>query len=144
MNRDRKASKRLYGGLAMLFLIVGAAAVWLVFELRSHPPDDVSGVPTERLEMRKRSVAQDLLKAVLSEKAGALLRDPGSPVGGNPDGDVTLVEFADYNCPYCRRVAPLVAEMESADPGLRIVYKEIPILGADSVFAAKAALAAHE
>jgi protein-disulfide isomerase len=64
-------------------------------------------------------------------------------VTGNPDGDVTLVEFFDYNCPYCRRVAPVVAEAEAADPQLRIVYKEFPILGPGSVFAAKAALAAH-
>src|SRR3546814_10830321 len=66
-----------------------------------------------------------------------------SPVTGNPDGDVSLVEFFDYNCPYCRRVAPVVADAEAADPQLRIVYKEFPILGPGSAFAAKAALAAH-
>jgi len=73
-----------------------------------------------------------------------VLRDPASPVTGNPDGDVTLVEFFDYNCPYCRQVAPVVAEAEATDPQLRIVYKEFPILGPGSVFAAKAALAAHQ
>ncbi len=52
-----------------------------------------------------------------------------APVGGNPSGDVTLVEFFDYNCPYCRRVAPTVVELQEADPGLRVVYKEFPILG---------------
>jgi protein-disulfide isomerase len=64
-------------------------------------------------------------------------------VGGNPDGDVTLVEFFDYNCPYCRSVAPVMNEAEAADSQLRIVYKEFPILGPNSVYAAKAALAAH-
>jgi protein-disulfide isomerase len=57
---------------------------------------------------------------------------------------VTLVEFFDYNCPYCRRMGPVMTQAEVADPKLRIVYKEFPILGPASVFAAKAALAAHK
>ena len=73
-----------------------------------------------------------------------MFRDPDSPVGGNPSGDVTLVEFFDYNCPYCKMMAPLIAQAESVDPQLRIVYKEFPILGAGSVYAAKAALAANK
>jgi protein-disulfide isomerase len=52
------------------------------------------------------------------------------------------VEFFDYNCPYCRKVAPTVVELEEADPDLRLVYKEFPILGPGSQFAARAALAA--
>lgn len=66
------------------------------------------------------------------------------PLGGNPAGDVTLVEFFDYNCPYCRRVGKIMNAAERADPRLRIVYKEFPILGPNSLFAAKAALAAHK
>jgi protein-disulfide isomerase len=80
---------------------------------------------------------------VIKSRAEELVNDPTSPVGGNPDGDVTLVEFFDYNCPYCRRVAPVMAAAEAADGKLRIVYKEFPILGENSVFAALAALAAH-
>ena len=53
-----------------------------------------------------------------------------------------MVEFFDYNCPYCRQVASVMAEAEAGDPELRVVYKEFPILGPGSVFAAKAALAA--
>jgi protein-disulfide isomerase len=71
-----------------------------------------------------------------------LLRDADSPVGGNPEGDVSLVEFFDYNCPYCRQMVSTIAEAEMADPLLRVVYKEWPVLGSDSVVAAKAALAA--
>jgi protein-disulfide isomerase len=78
----------------------------------------------------------------LKARADEILRDPDSPVGGNPLGDVTLVEFFDYNCPYCRRVAPILEEIEQADPTLRFVYKEFPILGPNSLFAAQAALAA--
>jgi protein-disulfide isomerase len=77
------------------------------------------------------------------ERTDELLRDPDSPISGNARGDVALVEFFDYNCPYCKRAAPEVARAQSNDPKLRIVYKEFPILGASSTFAAKAALAAH-
>src|SRR3546814_2397253 len=97
----------------------------------------------QRLQDRQRAAEADAVGAGLAARAEEVCRDPASPVTGNPNGDVTLVEFFDYNCPYCRRVAPVVAEAEAADPQLRIVYKEFPILGPGSVFAAKAALAAH-
>jgi len=95
------------------------------------------------LEARRRQAEESEAKAVLTERADEIFRDPASPVGGNADGDVTLVEFFDYNCPYCRQVAPVMEEAKAADPQLRIVYKEFPILGPGSVFATKAALAAH-
>ncbi|MGH6663080.1 MAG: DsbA family protein [Rhodospirillales bacterium] len=97
----------------------------------------------QRLQDRQRAADVDEAQAALKARAGEVFRDPASPVGGNPAGDATLVEFFDYNCPYCRRVAPVMAEAEAADPRLRIVYKEFPILGPNSIFAAKAALAAH-
>jgi protein-disulfide isomerase len=72
-----------------------------------------------------------------------LFHDPDSPALGNPDGDVTIVEFFDYRCPYCRRVAPDLEALLAEDPGVRLVFKEWPILGRASVEAARAALAAH-
>jgi protein-disulfide isomerase len=63
---------------------------------------------------------------------------------GNPDGDVTLVEFFDYNCPYCRRAGVAVKALIAADPNLRVVYREWPILGDASVVATRASLAARE
>ena len=72
-----------------------------------------------------------------------LLNDPASPVGGNPDGDVTLVEFFDYQCPYCKTIFPSIQELPAEDRKLRFVFKEIPSPGKDSVFAARAALAAR-
>src|SRR4029453_16210905 len=59
-------------------------------------------------------------------------------------GDVTLVEFFDYNCPYCRKGAPPIVELEQSDRDLRLVYKEFPILGPGSQFAARAALASRK
>ena len=66
-----------------------------------------------------------------------------SPVGGNPDGDVTLVEFFDYNCGYCKRVLPTLEALVEDDSELRIVFKEFPILSQSSMVAAQAALAAQ-
>ncbi len=79
----------------------------------------------------------------LEELADALYRDPGSPSIGNPEASVTVVEFFDYRCPYCKHVAPELATLLATDADVRVVYKEFPILGPESVFASKAALAAH-
>jgi protein-disulfide isomerase len=69
--------------------------------------------------------------------------DPDSPVGGNPKGDVSLVEFFDYRCGYCKQVEPALDALLETDRQLRVVYKEFPVLGPDSVTAARAALASH-
>ena len=71
-----------------------------------------------------------------------LERDPESPVAGNPEGDVTVVEFFDYRCPYCRRFAERLRAMLEADPGVRFVFREWPMFGGVSVIAARAARAA--
>jgi protein-disulfide isomerase len=72
-----------------------------------------------------------------------VFHDATTPVGGNPQGDVALVEFFDYRCPYCKQVEPSLESMLKQDPKLRLVYKEFPILGPASVTAARAALAAQ-
>ena len=94
--------------------------------------------------------AQDKLKGESREKAAVtlverrkeILDDPESPVGGNPKGDVSVVEFFDYRCPYCKQVMPALDALLAKDKQLRFVYKEFPVLGPDSVHAARAALAA--
>jgi protein-disulfide isomerase len=73
-----------------------------------------------------------------------LVDDPNAPIFGNPTGDITLVEFFDYRCPYCRQVESFFRTLIKDDPGVRIVQKEYPILGPDSVFAARMALAAQK
>ena len=70
--------------------------------------------------------------------------DPNAPNLGNPEGDVTVVEFFDYNCPYCRSAGQTVQALLVADENVRVIYREWPILGDDSVMAARAALAARE
>lgn len=81
---------------------------------------------------------------VLASEREALERDPNAPILGNPGGDVTVVEFFDYNCPYCRQVKPHMEALLAADPNVRVVYREWPILGEGSVFAARAALASRK
>ena len=81
-------------------------------------------------------------KAAQSLQA-ALLHDPASPVLGNPDGDVTIVAFTDYNCPYCRASDGNLAALIVADPNVRVVYKDWPILSKSSITAAKVAIAAQ-
>ncbi|AQQ08143.1 hypothetical protein B0E33_30415 (plasmid) [Roseibium algicola] len=97
----------------------------------------------QNLERKQREAEQTEAQAALAANSDELLKSPESPVGGNPQGDVTMVEFFDYNCPYCLQVASAMAAAEEGDSQMRIVYKEFPILGPDSVFSAKAALAAH-
>jgi len=72
-----------------------------------------------------------------------LFNDATSPVAGNPEGDVTVVEFFDYKCPYCKRVLKTLQQAMKEDPGIRMVFKEFPILGPGSVIAARAALASR-
>jgi protein-disulfide isomerase len=94
-------------------------------------------------QQRKDAAQAEIVKQTIATKANEILRDAAAPVGGNKAGDVTLVEFFDYNCKYCRAVAPTIAEVLGADAGLRLVYKEFPILGDGSAAAARVALAAE-
>jgi protein-disulfide isomerase len=166
---DRPKDRRTVGWpFVPLFLIV-AAGTWLALDpgfrwkgpssdaaadlsqdafgqrvrayLLEHPEVVMEAV--RRFEARQQEREESEAQKILKVRAEDILRDPNSPVGGNPQGDVSLVEFFDYNCPYCRRVAPVMVDAEAADPQLRIVYKEFPILGPNSTFAAKAALAVH-
>lgn len=72
------------------------------------------------------------------------LVDPQDPVSGNPQGDVTIVEFFDTRCPYCRKLEPTMAELLAHDHGVRLVYKDLPILGPASILGSKALLAAQK
>jgi len=82
------------------------------------------------------------VQAAGDTSAEMILNDPQAPVGGNPQGDLTIVSFFDYNCPFCKRtIAPLDAVLKS-DGKIRLVYKDWPILFPTSIYGAKFALAA--
>jgi protein-disulfide isomerase len=81
----------------------------------------------------------DATDNVLTESA--VLRDPEIPVAGNADGDITIVEYFDYNCPYCRKVEPELRQVVQDDGKVKLVYKDWPVLGPVSVAAARMALA---
>jgi len=99
--------------------------------------------------------AVDLLRAQeANAKAGAqvqawqdnkelLTQDTNAPVLGNPDGDITIVEFFDYNCGYCKRAMTAMQAVLENDPNIRVVYREFPILSEGSVYASRAALASR-
>lgn len=94
----------------------------------------------KKQDTQRDSVAQKAIKVYEAE----LLRDSDSPVVGNPNGDVTIVEFMDYQCGYCKRAFAAVEAVMKADGKVKIIYKELPILGEASRIAAHAALASHK
>jgi protein-disulfide isomerase len=98
----------------------------------------------ESLEQKRRDDAQASAKSAITERHDEIFKDPESPVAGNPQGDVTIVEFFDYRCPYCKQVEPSMAQLRKDDSKLRFVYKELPILGPESVVASRAALASRK
>jgi len=85
------------------------------------------------------ALAQSSDDTVLTE--ALVLRDPDIPVAGNANGDITIVEYFDYNCPYCRKIAPELRQVVQDDGKVRLVLKDWPILGPVSVIAARMALA---
>ncbi|MBX9930107.1 MAG: DsbA family protein [Methylobacterium sp.] len=95
----------------------------------------------ERRAQETQKLAQG---AALKESREALLNSPHGVVAGNPSGDVTLVEFFDYNCGYCRKALTDVQALIKADPKLRVVLKDFPVLGAESLEASKYSLAAKQ
>jgi protein-disulfide isomerase len=139
--------------LIMLAAVVPAAAG----ELTDSQKDELSAFIREYL-MKNPEVLRDALqeldrrqaqadnaarKSALTAKAAAVFRQNGDLVGGNRDGKITVVEFFDYNCGYCRKAFPDVMKMIGQDKDIRLVMKEFPILGPGSTYAARAALASR-
>jgi len=109
--------------------------------LMDHPEILLESI--QRLDEKNKVAENNEITTALRDNNEQIFNSPSSPVVGNVNGDVTVVEFFDYNCPYCRKAVPIVADALNADKGLRVVYKEWPILGPGSQFAARAALASH-
>jgi protein-disulfide isomerase len=99
-----------------------------------------AGVTVFGLALRSASAHDDHDDKVLTE--ALVLRDPEVPVIGNPKGDISIVEWFDYNCPYCRKVAPELRQVVEDDGKVRLVLKDWPILGEVSKLSARLVLAA--
>ena len=92
-------------------------------------------------EARQGAAAEEASAAAIGPVRQELERDPGAPVAGNPKGGTTIVEFFDYRCGYCKRMLPTIQSLLKSDGDIRYVFRELPILGPESLTAAKAALA---
>lgn len=110
--------------------------------LRENPELVLEALQT--LEARQAEAQAAAAAATLADERNVLERDPNAPVLGNPDGDVTVVEFFDYNCPYCKRAMPEIDALLAEDGKIRFVLREWPILSEGSAIAARAALAARK
>ena len=109
--------------------------------LKENPSVVIDAIDAYRAQEAEREKAQAAEKII--ENKDYLTR-ADAPSIGNPDGDVTVVEFFDYNCGYCKRALPDIQKIAESDPNVRFVFKEMPILGPTSKTAAQWALAAHK
>ncbi|MPY76100.1 MAG: thioredoxin domain-containing protein [Alphaproteobacteria bacterium] len=109
--------------------------------LLEHPEVIIESL--EKFEQKQRAARDRASADALASRQDELYNHPMTPVTGNPKGDVTIVEFFDYQCGYCKRAMQTVLEVQKEDPSVRIAWKELPILGPASKFAARAAMAAE-
>jgi protein-disulfide isomerase len=158
---DRRSKSLVLAAVALSLVALGLSTVALLFSLgllkggaasvdfdqqtrdyiMANPETIVEAV--NQLEARQKATEENELTALIFERRDEIFSDAASPVAGNPKGDITLVEFFDYNCPYCRAAGPTVTELLQGNPDVRFVYKEFPTLAPSSRFAAQAALAAR-
>jgi protein-disulfide isomerase len=96
------------------------------------------------LEARERDAQASADRALVEIHSAAIFDDGHSWVGGNPEGDITIVEFMDYRCGYCRQAFGEVARLLESDGNIRFIVKEYPILGEQSLAAARFAIATHQ
>jgi protein-disulfide isomerase len=96
---------------------------------------------TNELDKRQAAEQAEKQQKVISDNAEAIFRSPLAHVAGNPNGNVSVVEFFDYNCGFCKRALPDVVKLAQNDNKVRLVLKELPIFGEESEGAAKVALA---
>lgn len=114
----------------------------IVRDIIKKEPDLIGDALNKYIAQQKEAEKKKAQQAIVDNKS-ALTSDPTSPVIGNKNGDVTLVEFFDYNCPYCRRFHQTLKKAIEKDTDLRVVLKPYPILGPDSIKVMQAALAAR-
>ena len=109
--------------------------------LLEHPEVILESI--QQYQAKQNAAKEEKAREAVTAQLEKLERDTTSPEAGNKDG-VTVVEFFDYRCGYCKKVRPTITGLLASNPNVRVVYKELPILGPDSMTASKAALAAHK
>jgi len=148
-------SRLLLAGLVVLGAVFGAAGAWIV----ERAPGDLAATDRIRIERVVRDyvlanpeLLPEAMQKLQDRETGGLIatsrRAIETPIGsawaGNAKGDVTVVEYYDYNCGYCRAIVPTIDQLVAGDPKLRIVYRELPILAESSRDAARASIQAAE
>jgi protein-disulfide isomerase len=115
-------------------------------EVRAYLMDNPEVImeAVELLQTREAEQAAQADLTLVADNKDALFNDGYSWVGGNPDGDITLVEFLDYRCGYCKRAHDEVAKLLETDGNIKLVVKELPILGEQSVIASRYAVATKQ
>ena len=107
--------------------------------LMAHPEVVIKAI--HLWQQQQKRLEERMQKEAISELRKEVAADP-RPAWGNPEGGTTVIEFSDYNCPYCKQSFPRLKQLVDEDGDIRVVMKELPVLGRGSVYAAKAALAA--
>jgi protein-disulfide isomerase len=107
--------------------------------LLAHP--EILVEVSKELEQRQQAQLAANQQKLIVEKKASIFRAPTDFVFGNPNGNITVVEFFDYNCGWCKRAVDELVKLTKTDPNIRVVMKELPIFGENSAFAAKAAMA---
>lgn len=115
-------------------------------EIRAYLMDNPEVIFEAVAEYERRTMAQqaDMDTTLVELNAGDIFDDGHSWVGGNPDGDITLVEFMDYRCSFCRRAFPEMMNFTTEDGQVRLVIKELPILGPQSEVMSRFAVAVQQ
>ena len=108
--------------------------------LQKNPDVIIESIQKMRKQQEHQAKERSLKNLIIYKEL--ILNDPTSPIAGNPEGDVTVVEFFDYSCGYCKRIFPRLKRLINEDKNIRFVFKELPILSPQSELAARAALAA--
>ncbi|MFC3582016.1 DsbA family protein [Sphingomonas hylomeconis] len=150
---ETRSSLKLVG-LMLVATLLGGIILWAA---QRAAPNALQGADKARIEATVRDyvlahpeIIPEAMRLLQQRETGksiaanrAQILEPfGDAWIGNPKGDVTLVEYFDYNCGYCRSSLPVIAELVRRDPNVRVVFKEFPILSEQSVTAARLSLAA--
>lgn len=143
-------------GVAAVSALIGAGTVAAIGQMSPRPVAGSSRAAVERVVRdyilanpeiipEANAVLRDRQTGeVIAANRSAIINPYGSAWIGNPDGDVTLVQYFDYNCGFCRSSLPTIAKLIESDPKIRIVFRELPILSDESRTAARLSLVAAD